>query len=450
MLGSESRRGARAPSPLPAASTPRSRDALAARGIEHALHPSGRGLRGRGAERSHVLVATGTASGKTPRVQPPGARRARGQTRSYAPSTSTRRRRSPRIRRARWPGSGVPRLRAAIYDGDTEPERRWQIRKWANVDPHEPRHAQRRHPAPPRPLGRRAPQPPLRRRRRGARLPRRLRLARRRTSFGGCAALPPSTAREPQFLLASATIGNPGELGAVAPRRAVTVVDDDGAPRAERTIALWNPPLLDAELGQRASALGEASRLLAVARRARTCARSASRRAARQPSSSTASRASGSTARSPSRLSPYRAGYTPGPAARDRAAPGRRGAARRHRDRRARARDRRRPARLRHLGRLSRDRCEPPPAVGPGRPARGGPRRARSRARTRSTSSSCGSRSALLGGASRRRSSTTRTRASSTGTSVRRPSRRRSRTPTARSSASRRSSARRRSPRPAS
>ena len=27
----------------------------------------------------------------------------------------------------------VPRLRAAIYDGDTEPERRWQIRKWANV-----------------------------------------------------------------------------------------------------------------------------------------------------------------------------------------------------------------------------------------------------------------------------------------------------------------------------
>src|SRR5205085_9003858 len=27
----------------------------------------------------------------------------------------------------------VPRLRAAIYDGDTETERRWQIRKWANA-----------------------------------------------------------------------------------------------------------------------------------------------------------------------------------------------------------------------------------------------------------------------------------------------------------------------------
>src|SRR5262249_60444494 len=28
---------------------------------------------------------------------------------------------------------GLPRLRAAIYDGDTEAERRWQVRKWANV-----------------------------------------------------------------------------------------------------------------------------------------------------------------------------------------------------------------------------------------------------------------------------------------------------------------------------
>ena len=27
----------------------------------------------------------------------------------------------------------LPRLRAAIYDGDTEAERRWQVRKWANL-----------------------------------------------------------------------------------------------------------------------------------------------------------------------------------------------------------------------------------------------------------------------------------------------------------------------------
>ena len=69
---------------------------------------------------------------------------------------------------------------------------------------------------------------------------------------------------EPQFLLASATIANPGELArGAARRRPVTVIGDDAAPRAERTIALWNPPLLDAELGLRASALGEASRLMA-------------------------------------------------------------------------------------------------------------------------------------------------------------------------------------------
>ena len=68
---------------------------------------------------------------------------------------------------------------------------------------------------------------------------------------------------EPQFLLASATIANPGELAQALLGVDVTVVGDDGAPRAERTIALWNPPLLDEELGQRASALGEASRLLA-------------------------------------------------------------------------------------------------------------------------------------------------------------------------------------------
>ena len=68
---------------------------------------------------------------------------------------------------------------------------------------------------------------------------------------------------EPQFLLASATIANPGELARSLLGVDATVVGDDGAPRAERTIALWNPPLVDEELGIRASALGEASRLLA-------------------------------------------------------------------------------------------------------------------------------------------------------------------------------------------
>src|SRR5207247_1946452 len=68
---------------------------------------------------------------------------------------------------------------------------------------------------------------------------------------------------EPQFVLTSATIANPAELARSLLGVDATVVDRDAAPRAERTIALWNPPLLDEELGLRARALGDAARLLA-------------------------------------------------------------------------------------------------------------------------------------------------------------------------------------------
>src|SRR5206468_2382312 len=87
---------------------------------------------------------------------------------------------------------------------------------------------------------------------------------------------------EPQFLLASATIANPGELARSLLGLDVTVIGADAAPRAERTIALWNPPLLDEELGQRASAIGEASRLYAalVSRGLRTICFAKSRRSA--------------------------------------------------------------------------------------------------------------------------------------------------------------------------
>ena len=87
---------------------------------------------------------------------------------------------------------------------------------------------------------------------------------------------------EPQFLLASATIANPGELGARLLGVETTVIGDDAAPRAERTVALWNPPLTDEELGLRARALGEASKLMAdlVSRGLRTLCFAKSRRAA--------------------------------------------------------------------------------------------------------------------------------------------------------------------------
>jgi DEAD/DEAH box helicase domain-containing protein len=43
----------------------------------------------------------------------------------------------------------------------------------------------------------------------------------------------------------------------------IALIDDDGSPAPGRRIAMWNPPLTDAALGTRRSALGEAAELLA-------------------------------------------------------------------------------------------------------------------------------------------------------------------------------------------
>ncbi len=114
----------------------------------------------------------------------------------------------------------------------------------------------------------------------------------------------------PQFLLASATIANPAELGHELIGEPVTVVDRDGAPHAERTIALWNPVLVDEALGLRASPLGDGARLLAhlVEAGLRTICFAKSRKAAELIHRFAAERLDRQLA---SRLSPYRAGYTP-------------------------------------------------------------------------------------------------------------------------------------------
>jgi DEAD/DEAH box helicase domain-containing protein len=200
-------------------------------------------------------------------------------------------------------------LRPAIYDGDTPSERRWQIRKWSNliltnpdmlhvgVLPHHDRwgdvlsnlrfvivdeaHVYRgvfgSHVA-----------NVLRRLRRLARI----------------------YEAEPQFLLASATIANAGELAEALIGERATVIDRDTSPKAERDVVIWNPPLLDAELGLRASPLGDASRLLAqlTSRGLRTICFAKSRKAAELIHRFTVERVDTATA---SRLAPYRAGYTP-------------------------------------------------------------------------------------------------------------------------------------------
>src|SRR5205823_3392596 len=67
---------------------------------------------------------------------------------------------------------------------------------------------------------------------------------------------------EPRFVLTSATIANPVELGEGLTGKDVLLVDRDGAPRAERRVAMWNPPLTDEASGARVSALSEAAGVL--------------------------------------------------------------------------------------------------------------------------------------------------------------------------------------------
>ncbi len=65
----------------------------------------------------------------------------------------------------------------------------------------------------------------------------------------------------PQFILASATIGNPQELAEKLIEAPVTLIEEDGSARGERHFIFYNPPILDEVLGLRASALLEGVRL---------------------------------------------------------------------------------------------------------------------------------------------------------------------------------------------
>ena len=58
----------------------------------------------------------------------------------------------------------------------------------------------------------------------------------------------------PNFICASATIANPRELAERLIEASVVLVDDDGAPQGEKHFILYNPPLVDPQLGIRRSA----------------------------------------------------------------------------------------------------------------------------------------------------------------------------------------------------
>jgi DEAD/DEAH box helicase domain-containing protein len=65
----------------------------------------------------------------------------------------------------------------------------------------------------------------------------------------------------PQFMLTSATIGNPQELAEKLVETSVTLINKDGSSRGERHFILYNPPIVDESLGLRASTLLESVRL---------------------------------------------------------------------------------------------------------------------------------------------------------------------------------------------
>jgi DEAD/DEAH box helicase domain-containing protein len=65
----------------------------------------------------------------------------------------------------------------------------------------------------------------------------------------------------PQFILCSATIGNPAELAEKVTEREVKLIDNNGAPTGEKHFIFYNPPVVNHQLGIRKSSVNEAARI---------------------------------------------------------------------------------------------------------------------------------------------------------------------------------------------
>jgi DEAD/DEAH box helicase domain-containing protein len=292
---------------LPAGLDPRVAAALATTGVEGLFAQQAETWEA-AARGENVIVTTATASGKSLAFNLPVldaiVREPATRALYLYPTKALTQDQARSLARLRLPG-----LRPAIYDGDTEVERRAQIRKSANliltnpdmlhvgILPNHDRWGDALH--------------NLRyvivdeahvyRGVFGSHVGNVLRRLRRLARTYGS---------EPTFLLASATIANPGDLALALTGRPATVVDVDTSAHAERDVVLWNPALLDPELGVRASPLSEASLLMAglVSRGLRTICFAKSRKAAELIHRFTSDRVDTATA---ARLTPYRAGYTP-------------------------------------------------------------------------------------------------------------------------------------------
>ncbi|MDP8970689.1 MAG: DEAD/DEAH box helicase, partial [Actinomycetota bacterium] len=232
-------------------------------------------------EGRHVVVATGTASGKSLCYQLPLVERLLGDDKAtalyLAPTKALARDQLRTLRAFR-----LPQLRAAVYDGDTPRFEREAIRRTANVVLTNPDmlHVGLL------PAHRRwadffhrlalvvVDESHVARGVFGSHVGAILRRLRRvcdyysagagSTSGAGRAGMTSGAGRAgPLFVLASATIANAGEHARRLTGLEVVEVVRDGSPRPPMTFALWEPPLVDSQSGARRSTLAEAADVLA-------------------------------------------------------------------------------------------------------------------------------------------------------------------------------------------
>jgi DEAD/DEAH box helicase domain-containing protein len=295
---------------LPSSLDPAFVERLRAAGVERLYSHQRRALEA--AASSHLVITSGTASGKSLAFNLPVldgiARDSKRRALYLYPTKALAQDQARKLGELRPPG-----LREAIYDGDTPREERPAIRRRSNliltnpdmlhvgVLPHhkgwgdflanlgwvvvDEAHTYRGV--------------------FGSHVANVLRRLRRVAAAYGA---------EPRFLLASATIANPVELAEGLVGAPFELIDDDGAPRAGREIAMWNPPLIDKATGTRRSPLSEAAELLGelVSQGVRTICFLKSRRGIeliqRFAREDLARRGKPELAE---RIAPYRGGYTP-------------------------------------------------------------------------------------------------------------------------------------------
>ncbi|MGH3822798.1 MAG: DEAD/DEAH box helicase [Pseudonocardiaceae bacterium] len=265
----------------------------------------------------HVVVATGTASGKSLAYQLPVIAELMADRQATALYLApTKALGADQIRTVT--ALSLPEVRLAGYDGDTPMAERDWVRshaRWVFTNPDMLHHGL------------------LSRHDRWARLLRWLRFVvidechAYRGVFGSHVAVLLRRLRRvaarygahPVFVLASATVADPAASASRLTGLDTVAVTEDSSPCGERTIALWEPPLLDELTGEngapvRRSAGAEAARLLAdlVLASARTLVFVRSRRGAELTAlgaqRTLSAAAAGELA---SRIGAYRAGYLP-------------------------------------------------------------------------------------------------------------------------------------------